>query len=304
MKFLVFKDASEMGLAVSDGDGGYRGLPASDKDYPGDLYTLIGCGREAIDRAAGVLLSGRPVDPARVTVLPPISRPGKILCIGLNYYDHSIEAGFEVPEYPTVFSRFASSLIGHDASLVLPDVSCQLDFEGELAVVIGRGGRHIRTEDALDHVAGYSIFNDGSVRDFQMLSPQWTMGKNFDGTGAFGPVLVTPEALPSGARGLRLETRLNGATVQSASTTEMIFDVATLISTVSVVLTLSPGDVIVTGTPSGVGFARKPPLFLKPGDVCEVEIEGIGVLRNPVGRENAGGRPATQALADAGGLAG
>ncbi len=208
--------------------------------------------------------------------------PPKIVCIGLNYADHSAESGFEVPNYPTVFGRFASSLIGHGAPIVRPRVSEQLDYEGEFVAVIGRGGRDIPKARALEHVAAYSLFNDASIRDYQFKAPQWTVGKNFDDTGAFGPCLVTADALPPGCQGLLLQTRLNGEIVQSASTDDLVFDVATLVSTLSEAFTLEPGDIIVTGTPSGVGLARKPPLWMKPGDVCEVELEGIGILRNPV----------------------
>ena len=165
-------------------------------------------------------------------------------------------------------------------------MSDKLDYEGELVAVIGRGGRDIAKERALDHVAGYSIFNDGSVRDYQLRTPQWTVGKNFDGTGAFGPYFVTADQLPKGAAGLSLQTRLNGTVMQSTSTSDMVFDVATLVSLLSVAMTLEPGDVIVTGTPAGVGGARKPPVFMKPGDICEVEIEGIGVLRNAIAAQS------------------
>jgi acylpyruvate hydrolase len=168
---------------------------------------------------------------------------------------------------------------------VRPRVSDKFDYEGELVVVIGRGGRAISKDAALSHVIGYSIFNDASVRDYQMKSTQWTMGKNFDGTGAFGPHLVTADELPAGGAGLRLQTRLNGKVVQDASTAELIFDVKTLISLLSEAFTLESGDIIVSGTPSGVGFARKPPLWMKAGDVCEVEIEGVGTLVNPVADE-------------------
>jgi len=173
---------------------------------------------------------------------------------------------------------------------VRPQASDTLDYEGELAVVIGGAGRHIPLPQALSHVAGYSIFNDGSVREYQHKTPQWTVGKNFDGTGAFGPVLVTSDELPGGARGLSIETRLNGNVVQSSNTDRLIFDVATLISTISQAITLSVGDVLVTGTPSGIGHARNPKLYLKPGDVCEIEIAGLGVLRNTVADEFIAGR--------------
>jgi acylpyruvate hydrolase len=202
--------------------------------------------------------------------------------VGLNYVDHSLESGFTPPDYPTIFTRFTSTLVGAGDPIVRPKVSVQLDYEGEMVAVIGKGGRHIAEEDALEHVIGYSIFNDASVRDYQKKAPQWTMGKNFDGTGAFGPHLVTADELPRGGRGLRIQTRLNGMIVQDASTDDMVFSVAKLISFLSVAITLSPGDVLVSGTPAGVGVARTPPLFMKEGDVCEVEIEKIGLLRNEV----------------------
>jgi len=185
-----------------------------------------------------------------------------------------------------VFARFASSLIGHGADMIVPRVSRDLDYEGELAAIIGVGGRDILEADALAHVAGYAIFNDGSIRDFQHKTPQWTVGKNFDGTGAFGPEFVTADELPPGAKGLMLQTRLNGKVVQRASTDEMIFSVANLVCILSEAMTLEPGDVIVTGTPAGIGAARKPPLYMRDGDVCEVEIEKLGILENPVRRSS------------------
>ncbi|WP_243395865.1 fumarylacetoacetate hydrolase family protein [Sphingomonas oleivorans] len=220
-----------------------------------------------------------------VHLLPPIPDPAKIICVGLNYRDHAAEGHFEIPSYPAIFARFATSLIGHGAPIVRPAISEQLDFEGEVAAIIGRGGRNIPLSEALLHVAGYSLFNDASIRDFQFRTSQWTAGKNFDATGAFGPWFVPASQLPEGAKGLRLQTRLNGIVVQDASTDDMIFDVAHQIALLSEVFTLQPGDVIVTGTPAGVGFARKPPLWMKPGDVCEIELEGLGILRNPVAQE-------------------
>jgi len=220
-------------------------------------------------------------------VLPPLSRPGKIICVGLNYADHSAESGFKQPDYPTLFGRFTTSMIGHGAAMIRPLVSQQLDYEGEVVAVVGRTGRHIAKAAALGHVAGYTICNEGSVRDYQFKAPQWTMGKNFDGTGAFGPVFVTADELPPGCKGLRLQTRLNGEVVQDASTSDMVFDVETLVSIISEAITLEAGDLIVTGTPSGVGLARKPPLWMKPGDVCEVEVERLGILSNPIADEAA-----------------
>lgn len=219
---------------------------------------------------------------AAVTYLPPLARPGKLLCIGLNYADHTKESPYEQPDYPTIFARLNSSLIGHEAPMIRPRISDSLDFEGELAVILGSGGRHISRQQALSCVAGYSIFNDGSVREYQFKSPQWTLGKNFDGTGAFGPMFVTADELPPGGAGLKLETRLNGRVVQSANTSDMLHDVASLISVISEAITLEAGDVIVSGTPAGIGWAREPKLIMRAGDVCEVEIEGLGVLRNVV----------------------
>ncbi|PSS60591.1 5-oxopent-3-ene-1,2,5-tricarboxylate decarboxylase [Ensifer sp. NM-2] len=229
------------------------------------------------------LARGGEFDLDEVTLLPLIATPPKIFCIGLNYLDHAAESPYkDRPSYPAVFPRYATSLVGHGQPIVRPQVSDQLDFEGELVAVIGKGGRHIRKADALSHVAGYSIFNEGSIRDYQFKSPQWTVGKNFDDTGAFGPVLVTADELPPGAHGLKIETRLNGTVMQRGNTADLIFPVAELIATLSEAITLQPGDVIVTGTPAGIGWARKPPVFMKDGDVCEIEIEGIGTLRNPV----------------------
>jgi 2-keto-4-pentenoate hydratase/2-oxohepta-3-ene-1,7-dioic acid hydratase in catechol pathway len=253
--------------------------------YVGSLDALVKGGNTALQATGAKLLGDEEVSLADVELLAPLRSPGKIVCIGLNYADHSAESGFATPTYPAIFSRYASSLMGAGAPMLRPKVSEQLDYEGELAVVIGKGGRHISKESALEHVLGYSVFNDGSVRDFQFKSAQWTMGKNFDNTGAFGPALVTADELPAGAKGLKLQTRLNGQVVQNANIDDMIFDVATLISLLSVAHALEPGDVIVSGTPAGVGLARKPPLWMKPGDVCEVEIERVGLLRTPVTAE-------------------
>ena len=281
MKFLNFKQDNQSGLAVADG-AGYKGLFATDANFPGTLQALLAQGPEALTRAAEALRKGAAIDLAKITYLPPLETPRAIWCIGLNYADHSAESGFAVPTYPAIFSRFTSSMIGHNAPIIRPRVSVQLDYEGELVAVIGKAGKYIPKEKALEHVAGYSICNDASIRDYQMKSGQWTIGKNFDNTGPFGPVFVTSDELPPGAAGLRLQTRLNGVIVQDASTASLIFDVATLVSQLSEAVNLQPGDVIVTGTPSGVGLARKPQLWMKAGDVCEVEIEGIGILRSPI----------------------
>ena len=284
MRFLNFKENGPnglAGLAVADGTQ-FKGLLANDANYPGSLHELLRKGPDAMNAAAIALSKGADVDVANIIYLPPIENPSHIWCIGLNYIDHSLESGFAIPTYPAIFSRFSSSMIGHGAPIIRPKVSTQLDYEGELVAVIGKAGRYISKDKALEHVAGYSICNDASIRDYQFKSAQWTMGKNFDDTGPFGPIFVTSDELPSGATGLRIQTRLNGVTVQDANTSSLIFDVATLVSQLSEAVCLLPGDIIVTGTPSGVGLARKPPLWMKHGDVCEIEIEGIGILRNPV----------------------
>lgn len=283
MKFIAFAQDGARGVAIEDGDGTFRGRIDAPRAL--SIEAALADGIEGLRALAAELKRGDPVDRTAGVSLPPVQSSRKVFCIGLNYADHTAEAGMEQPQFPTVFTRFASNLIGHEAPMVRPNVSEQLDFEGELVAVIGLGGRHIPKESALAHVAGYSIFNDGSVRDFQIRTSQWALGKNFDNTGAFGPALVSSDTLPPGASGLRLETRLNGEVVQSASTDDLIFDVATLVAQISAAVMLEPGDLIVTGTPAGVGAVRTPPLWLKPGDVCEVEIEGIGVLRNRVEQE-------------------
>jgi len=266
-------------LATSDGEH-IRAWIADDAMT--SLDALIGEDSTALAEVGRRCNEGMLLNAEQVHFLPPLANARKIICVGLNYRDHASEIALETPVFPTLFSRFSSSLIGHGAPLVKPTSSDQFDFEGEMAVIIGKGGRHITRKDAVGHVAAYSIFNDASVRDIQMLTPQWTAGKNFDGTGAFGPWLVTAEELPHGAAGLQLTTRLNDEVVQSASTSDMVFDVAELVHLLSGFMTLQPGDVIVSGTPAGVGMGRTPPLWMKAGDRCTVEIEGIGILSNPI----------------------
>jgi 2-keto-4-pentenoate hydratase/2-oxohepta-3-ene-1,7-dioic acid hydratase in catechol pathway len=219
---------------------------------------------------------------ADVPLLPPLLDPGKIICVGINYASHADETGSKRADFPVLFPRWPNSLVGHGEALLMPTVSEQLDYEGELVAVIGRGGRNIPVDSALEHVFGYSIFNDASVRDYQRRTSQFTPGKNFDGTGGFGPEIVSADELPPGAKGLRLRTTVAGETLQDASTAELIFDVADLVHLISTVMTLEPADIIVTGTPAGVGAARKPPRWLLVGERVEVEIEGIGVLANVV----------------------
>ena len=227
----------------------------------------------------------RLAEAAEVVLDPVIPNPGKILCIGINYLEHIKEMGREPPEYPVVFVRFPDTLVGGGCGIVKTRVSGEYDFEGELACVIGRRARYVPKAEALNYVAGYACFMDGSVRDYQRQTTQFTAGKNFPASGAFGPHLVTTDEIPDPAM-LRLETRLNGAIMQKAPISDMRFGVADLVAYLSTFTQLEPGDVITTGTPSGVGFARNPPVWLKGGDTLEVEISGIGVLRNTVVAES------------------
>ena len=212
---------------------------------------------------------------------PPVPDPGRILCVGLNYRSHIAETGREEPKYPMIFARYPDSLVGHGAPMVRPQVSVQFDYEGELAIVIGKSGRHIESGSALDHVAGYACFNDGSVRDYQRHTTQFLPGKTFWRSGSFGPWLVTPDE--AGAIGdLGLVTRLNGIEVQRAKIDDLLFDPPELIAYLSAIYPLMPGDVIATGTTGGVGAFRKPPLWMKPGDRVEVTIDRLGTLRNSI----------------------
>ncbi len=271
----VTKDG-KIGLAAKTGDT----VTIAYGDDLADLDAHIAAGTLA--EAGKQATAGEPVDEASLAFLPPVMRPAKIVCLGLNYLDHAEESGLGIPEHPVLFARFASSLTGHKAPIILPKVSEQLDWEAELAVVLSTGGKDIAEADALDHVAGYSVFNDASIRDYQLRTPQWTAGKNFDDTGAFGPYLVTPDELPAGAAGLKIECRLNGEVMQSSHTGNLIFSVARTIHLLSSFMTLQAGDVLVMGTPGGVGVARSPQVWMKAGDVCEVEIEGVGLLVNPI----------------------
>jgi acylpyruvate hydrolase len=271
----VTKDG-EIGLAAKIG-------AAVTVAYGADLANLdahIAAGTLA--DAGAKAAAGEAVDEAALSFLPPVVRPSKIICLGLNYRDHAEESGMAIPDFPVLFARFPSSLMGHGAPIILPKVSSQLDWEAELVVVLGKGGKNIAEAGALNHVAGYSVFNDASIRDYQLRTPQWTAGKNFDDTGAFGPWLVTPDELPAGATGLKIECRVNGNVMQSSNTGNLIFSVANTIHLLSTFMTLEAGDMLVMGTPGGVGVARSPQIWMKAGDVCEVEIEGVGLLSNPI----------------------
>lgn len=216
-----------------------------------------------------------------IRYLPVIASPNKTLCIGINYATHVKETGRDMPVYPMIFTRFADTQVAHEQAIIRPTISHKLDFEGELAVVIGKTARHVAAKDALDYVAGYSCYNDGSVRDWQKHTIQFVPGKNFPSTGGFGPFLVTTSDIPDPQK-LHLTTRLNGEVMQDTDTDDMIFSVEKLIEYCSTFTELAPGDVIVSGTTGGVGAFRQPPVWMKPGDVVEVEISGIGILRNTI----------------------
>lgn len=248
-----------------------------------DLKDLIA--QHALTSAADLLATVSPdLSLEDVELLPVIPNPGKIVCVGLNYHEHVQETGREVTEDPTLFLRVAESQVAHEQAIVLPPESEQLDFEGEIAIVIGQGGRRITQESAWGHIAGYACYNDGSLRDWQRATAQWTAGKNFYRTGAFGPHMLTADEVAPG-ESLTLVTRLNGREVQRASTEQLIHSLPRLIEFISIFTPLAPGDVIVTGTPGGVGARRTPPLWMRDGDMVEVEVSRVGILRNLVRRE-------------------
>ena len=289
MRLVTFDQNGAARLGVCIGDG-VVDLANAAPDLPRDLVALIRAGKDAFataERAAKNAPTAARIPLAQVKFLPPVTQPEKIICLGLNYVDHAAEGGHAKPSYPSFFMRVASSLTAHREPIMRPQCSTQLDYEAELAVVIGCRARHVSEADALGIVAGYSCFNDGSLRDYQRKTGQWTIGKNFDRTGGFGPWMVTPDELPAGAAGLSIQSRLNGQVMQNANTRDMLFPVAETIVLLTECLTLEPGDVIVMGTPAGVGYARKPPVWMKQGDTVEIDIEGIGVLSNPIRDESA-----------------
>jgi 2-keto-4-pentenoate hydratase/2-oxohepta-3-ene-1,7-dioic acid hydratase in catechol pathway len=277
MKFLSFRAGRAAHYGLADGDKVIDLTPRL--KYP-DLKALIAADgqREAEHEAKGATPD---FTLGQIQFDPVITNADKIICIGLNYHEHLNETGMAKHAYPTIFSRWADTQVGHLEPLIRPRNSDTFDYEGELVVVIGKGGRHIATGAAMNHVAGYSCYNEGSIREYQRHASQWAPGKNFPGTGAFGPFLVTPEEVGELA-GKKIQTRVNGNIMQSSTLDMMIFGVPQLIEYISSFTPLSPGDVIVSGTPGGVAWVRTPPPWMKPGDSVEVEIEGVGLLRNPV----------------------
>ena len=274
MKIVSFlhNDVADYGIAVDDGI-----ILAGDRLDHRPLVELLADPGPLADLAA----REPDIALADVTLLPPVPDSGRIICIGLNYKRHIEETGHDAPAYPILFPRYPSSLVGHDVPLVRPRLSDKFDFEGEMAVVIGKPGRHVSAERALEHVAGYACFNDGSLRDYQRHTSQFLPGKNFDRSGSFGPWLVTPDEAGD-VRDLTLTTRLNGEVMQHTRIDDLLFGVEDLISYVSQIWEIRPGDIIATGTPGGVGAAREPKLWMKPGDRIEVEIDRLGTLSNPI----------------------
>src|SRR5208282_780022 len=292
MKIVAFKGQSGPRIGVVEGDT-VVDLNAVDSAVPDDLGEWLkrnnGDTKPLADIAKRAAASARrPL--SGLTYRLPVSRPGKIICLGLNYLEHVKEGAQRdnIPQFPTIFMRGRTSLVPHGAPIVRPSVTETLDYEAEMILIVGKRAKHLTPANALSCVAGYSCGNEGSVREFQRKTTQWDMGKNFDRTGGFGPWLVSADELPPGGKGLKIESRLNGRVMQSDNTDNMMFPIVDMLVYITQGMTLEPGDIIFTGTPSGVGHARKPPVWMKNGDTIEVEIERIGVLRNPIADEKAG----------------
>lgn len=281
MKYLVGQTQS--GAAVfSVSNGKAVNLSVLNEHVGSDLMGLINR-PELAESLAPHIERAPAINIDEITPALPVSAPGTVICMGLNYVEHVKEGGYDIPEYPALFMRGKNSLMAAGQPMVRPFASETLDYEAELMLIVGKSGRHISEEDALDHVFGYTVFNDGSVREYQRKTHQWTPGKNFDDTGAVGPFTVTPDEVPEGAAGLKIESRVGDEILQSSNTSNMIWNVRQIIATISTYTTLEPGDLIATGTPPGVGHAKKPnPRWLRPGETVEIEIEGIGICASPV----------------------
>ncbi|MEM8978899.1 MAG: fumarylacetoacetate hydrolase family protein [Pseudomonadota bacterium] len=281
MKYLVGETQNGTAVFSVTGDQAVN-LTALNPEIGADLSGLIN-DPTLLESVKAQIATAPAVEVASIVPALPVAAPGTIICMGLNYTDHIKEGGYEIPEYPALFMRGKNSIMAAGQPMVRPSCSITLDYEAELMLIVGKGGRHIAKEDALDHVFGYTVFNDGSVREYQRKTHQWTPGKNFDATGAIGPYTVTPEELPEGASGLKIESRVGTEILQSSNTANMIWDTRAVIATISEYTTLEPGDLIALGTPPGVGHAKKPnPRWLKPGETVEIEIEGIGICASPV----------------------
>ncbi len=284
MRLLAFQNNGGQRIGLLQGDQ-VVDLSIAAPDLPGELVEIIEGGDDCLKMIKTAQEGANPeslVPIDKLDWLPPTRKAGKIICLGLNYAAHAAEGGHERPEYPSFFMRGNSSLVAHGKPIIRPIASETLDYEAELVAIVGKKAKHVKQEDALNYIWGYSVFNEASIRQYQRKTAQWTIGKNFDNTGGFGPIVVTADELPPGADGLQIQTRLNGEVLQNATTDMMLFNVKETIELLTECLTLEPGDLLVMGTPSGVGHARKPPLWMKAGDICEIEIENIGILRNPI----------------------
>jgi 2-keto-4-pentenoate hydratase/2-oxohepta-3-ene-1,7-dioic acid hydratase in catechol pathway len=284
MRLVAFDDAGKAKLGVLQGET-VVDLGRAAPSLPHDLTGMIRAGSSAFAAASDAARQAKadahhPLKSLRFR--PPTATAGKIICLGLNYVDHAAEGGHAKPEYPSIFLRCNTSLVAHGEAIWRPLASTKLDYEAELVAVIGKSARHVKTADALAYIAGYSCFNDASLRDYQRKTSQWTIGKNFERTGGFGPWFVTADEVPPGAAGLAIESRLNGRVMQKANTSDMLFPVAETVALMSECMTLEAGDLLVMGTPAGVGYARNPPVWMKDGDTIDIAIENVGVLSNPV----------------------
>ncbi len=283
MRFVSFEHQGQASYGLWESEAAWLAAPAEFQARYPDLKAVIAAGAlDALAQAAGS--AGLRRQAADCRLLPVIPNPGKVFCVGLNYKSHVAEMKRADSEHPAIFTRFADSLSAHGALLPKPAATTRFDFEGELAVIIGKGGRRISQAQAFEHIAGYACFNDGTARDWQRHTHQWTPGKNFPATGPLGPFMATRQAIPD-VNALTLETRLNGQVMQHASVADLIFTLPVIIEYLSGFTTLNPGDVIATGTPGGVGDKREPAVYMKAGDVIEVEITGLGTLRNTVSDE-------------------
>jgi acylpyruvate hydrolase len=289
MKIVAFEGQGGPRLGVVEGDQ-VIDLQAVDSTVPADLGAYLAKSNGDLKPLAEIAKRApasarKPL--AGLTYALPVGKPGKIICLGLNYLEHVKEGSQRdnIPKFPTIFMRGLTSLVPHGQPIIRPKVSETLDYEAELILVVGKRAKHLTAANATSCIAGYSCGNEGSVREYQRKTTQWDMGKNFDRTGGFGPWLVSADELPDAAKGLKIESRLNGTVMQSDNTDNMMFPVVEMLVYITEGITLEPGDVIFTGTPSGVGHARKPPVWMKAGDTCEVEIQGVGVLRNPIANE-------------------
>ena len=286
MRIVGFKNAQGLRLGVVEGEE-VIDLQAVDPGLPADLGAILrkseGDLKHLDDLTKKAPASAR-VPLQGLSFALPVAQPGKIVLLGLNYMEHVKEGPQRdnIPKFPTYFMRGLTSLTPHEGPIVRPKVSDTLDYEAELVIVIGKRARNLTRDNAYSVIAGWSCFNDGSVREWQRRTTQWDVGKNFNSTGGFGPWMVTADEVPAGGKGLKIQSRVNGKVMQSDNTDNMMFPVAETLADLTIGMTLEPGDLLVTGTPSGVGHARKPPAFMRGGDVCEIEIEGIGVLRNPI----------------------